>query len=167
MMLFKAVGCILIIFSSTAIGINHINNLRDRALALFESSEFVNILKIKMGYELCDIPSIFKSLEDKYFIAKNCLIHIKNGDSLKIAWNKSIDKYAKKAHLNSSDISILKDFCVCLGQTDIEGQISNLNMYLKLLEKRINEAKSELSDKSKVIFSTSIFSGLLISIILI
>lgn len=167
MMLLKAVGCILIIFSCAAIGINHVNNLKNRVLALSETREFVNILKIKMDYELCDIPSIFDSLGDKYFIAKNSLLHIKNGYSLKIAWNNSIDEYARKTHLNSGDISILKDFCICLGQTDIEGQISNLSMYSTLLEKRINEAKSELSDKSKVIYSTSIFSGLLISIILI
>lgn len=166
-MLLKAVGCVLIIFSSAGIGIIHIKNLKNRVTALCEINEFINIIRIKINYELCDIPNILNLLSDKYFIAQYCYIHIKNGKSLKSAWYESVDKYAEKMHLKAEDISLLKDFCVCLGQTDIEGQVSNFNIYSKLIEKNSKEAKSELENRTKVIFSTSMFAGLLISILLI
>lgn len=166
-MLLKAFGCILIFFSSIGVGLNYIKKLKNRVAALCEACEFINIVKIKMCYELCDIPNLFQTLSDKYFIAQKSSIHIKNGNSLKIAWDKSIDEYAEELHLKAEDVSILKDFCTCLGQTDIEGQTSNFNMYSKLMEKNLKEAKNELSDKSRVIFSTSTFVGLLISILLI
>lgn len=166
-MFIKVLGCILIVFSSASIGLNHIGKLKNRVSALCEIIEFINIIKIKIGYELCDIPNMFESLSDKYLIAQNCSKHLKNETSLKSAWYNSVDEYKEKYYLKSQDIDLLKDFCVCLGQTDIEGQISNFNMYSKLIEQNLEEAKEDINDKSKVIFSTSMFAGLLISILLI
>lgn len=166
-MLLKTVGCILIVVSSTTIGLNYINNLKSRVTALNEISEFMSLIKIKMEYELCDIPNILNSLSDKHFVAQRCFMHIKSGSSLKSAWHKSADEYAEKLHLKQEDKRLLNDFCACFGQTDIDGQISNFNMYSELIEKNLNEAKAELANKSKVILSTSIFAGILITILLI
>ena len=166
-MLLKVLGSILVIGASAGIGINNINSLKKRVSALCEISEFMNVIKIKITYELCDIPSALASLSSKYYIAKKCHDHIKSGKSLKDAWGFAIDGLGEEMHLKSQDKSLLKDFCVCLGETDIEGQISNVDMFLELLKKNISESKSKLNDKSKVILSTSMFAGLLISILLI
>ena len=166
-MLLKVLGCILVTASSAGIGINYINTLKKRVSALCDISEFMNVIKIKISYELCDIPSALSHLSNKYYMAKKCLEHIKKGESLKGAWGIAIDEFGEKMHLTSQDINLLKDFCVCFGETDIEGQISNFDMFIELLNKSISEAKSKFNDKSKVILSTSMFAGLLISILLI
>ena len=166
-MLLKSIGCILIMFSSVQIGLNYIKNIKSRESALCEIYEFINIIKIKTTYELCDLPDVFRKFSDKYLIADYTSKYLNDGNTLKTAWNRSVDEYAEKKHLKPEDIKLLKDFSVCLGQTDIEGQISNFDMYLKFIENSKDEAKNEIVNKSKVIFSTSIFAGLLVSILVI
>ena len=166
-MLFKTLGCILIIAASTGVGINNITALKKRVTALSDISEFINVLKIKMSYMLCDIPTAFSSLEDKYTIAKKCLRYIESGMPMKSAWYRCIDEFSEQMHLIYQDCSLLKDFCICLGETDIEGQISNFDTYLELLKQNLTDARTQLKDRTKVIMSTSMFTGLLISILLI
>ena len=166
-MILKFVGCVLIFSSSVLFGLDYIKRLNDRVYALHEINDLLNLIKIKISYELCDIPYLLKTLEDKYLIAKICVFYLENEHNLQTSWVNSIAEYGKKNHLKSEDICLLNDVVVCLGKTDIGGQISNLNMYLKLIEERLELTKSEVGSKSKVAFSTSIFTGLLISIILI
>ena len=166
-MILKIVGCALIFSASALFGLDYIKGLNDRVSALCEVSDLLNLIKIKVSYELCDIPHLLKTLEDRYSIAKSCVFYIEDGQNLQSSWINAIDEYSKKRHLESDDIHLLNDVAVCLGKTDIDGQISNLNMYLKLIEEKLEEIKSEVASKSKVVFSTSIFTGLLISIILI
>lgn len=166
-MIIKILGCILIIASSTAAGINKVSALKKRIYALCGISELMNLLKIKITYELCDIPNALILLADKYPLAKKCVIHIKDGKSLKDAWNSAVYEFGTETCLKEKDLNILEDFCVCLGETDIEGQISNFDMFIELVKKSASEAQAELNSRIKIILSTSTFTGILISILLI
>ena len=166
-MTLKLIGCILITLSSTTFGLNYIKNIKTRVFALNEIMELINTMKIKISYEFCDIPNLLHSLSGKYLIARQCHMHLIDCETLQVAWNKSIDEYASVMHLKAEDVRILRDLCMSLGQTDIDGQISNLNMYSNIIEENYKKANLELNSKSRVIFSTSMFAGLLISIILI
>ena len=72
-----------------------------------------------------------------------------------------------KDKLNNEDIYIIKSFGKLLGKTDIQGQVSEILLTKKLVEKQINQAEIERQKNSKLCKTMGIISGLGICIILI
>ncbi len=168
----KITGCVLIVSASIYIGVAYVNSMKKRIYSLSQMIELFTVLKIKLEYELCAIPELFRLIikqEQGTYVCflEHCISEIDAGASLKIAWNKSVDKFSREMNLSSNDTALLIDFSQALGDTDVSGQISNLEMYIELLHKNLKDAEKELTDKSRVSISCSLFLGLLVSILLI
>ncbi len=172
MLLLKIIGCILVVCVSVYVGASYAKSLKNRINSLSKFIELLTIFMIKIEYELCDIPLMLREISEQEEgiikeILESCIIEINSGTSLKGSWNKSIDKYSCEMCLSKDDENIIKDFSNSLGDTDVKGQISNIKMYIELLNKKLKKAEKEAAEKSRVSMSCSLFLGLLISILLI
>ena len=83
------------------------------------------------------------------------------------AWERSLEEEEKGTNFNKEDIEIIKSLAKLLGNSDLDGQINNINLIRGLIDKQIEEARIEKNKNEKLykVLGTSI--GLVIAIILI
>ena len=81
------------------------------------------------------------------------------------AWEKAV--YESDTNLNKEDINVLLMLSKMLGQTDVEGQISQIEITENFLEKQIKEAQQEKSKNEKLYCKLGTTIGLAIVIILV
>ena len=81
------------------------------------------------------------------------------------AWVKAYDDVP--SNLIEEDIVILKNLGRLLGQTDIEGQLSQIEVVTQFLDDQLENAKQEKIKNEKMYRTLGIVGGLTISIILI
>ena len=138
--------------------VNELEEMKN-ALTMFKS-------KIKFTYE--PLPEIFEE------IAKNTSENIgqvfrlakqkMENNTANIAWEEAVEEVEN--NLIQEDKSVLKTLSKLLGQTDIEGQTSQIDITQKFLETQLKEAQ-KLKEKNEKLYSklgTTI--GLVIVIVL-
>ena len=70
-------------------------------------------------------------------------------------------------NLSNEDITILKNLSKLLGQTDVEGQISQIEVVNQFLNSQLENANEERRKNEKMYRTLGIVTGLTIAIILI
>lgn len=81
------------------------------------------------------------------------------------AWEKAIE--TSETNLTEEDKNVLFMLSKMLGQTDVEGQISQIEVTEEFLEKQIKEAEDEKNRNEKLYSRLGTTIGLVIVIILI
>lgn len=130
------------------------------ALNMFQS-------KIKFTYE--PIPEIFeeiaknttKSIGQVFKLAKEKM----QNQVANTAWEEAIEE-SQNNYLTKEDKQVLKTLSKLLGQTDIEGQISQIEITQKFLETQIKEAQEQKEKNEKLYSKLGTTVGLAIVIIL-
>ncbi len=77
--------------------------------------------------------------------------------------NSNLDDYSeeiRKLPLNREDKALLQKFFSQLGSTDIEGQISHINLYTEFFNELYEKSKKDIESKSKLFLMSGIFAGL-------
>lgn len=77
--------------------------------------------------------------------------------------NSSLDDYSeeiRKLPLNREDKALLQKFFSQLGATDIDGQISHINLYTEFFNELYEKSKKDIESKSKLFLMSGIFAGL-------
>ncbi len=77
--------------------------------------------------------------------------------------NSSLDDYSeeiRKLPLNREDKALLQKFFSQLGSTDIDGQISHINLYTEFFNELYEKSKKDIESKSKLFLMSGIFAGL-------
>lgn len=158
----------LILVSSSMIGKILSKKYVHRLEELEEMRNSLNILKSKIKFTYEPIPEIFGE------ISKNANPNIRNifksakekmnTTTANIAWEQAIDE--STTNLKNEDKHILKTLSKLLGQTDTEGQISQIQLTEKFLETQIKEATDEKQKNEKLYTRLGTIMGLAIVIIL-
>ena len=138
--------------------VNELEEMKN-ALNMFQS-------KIKFTYE--PIPEIFqeiaqntsKNIGQVFYLAKEKM----QTTTANIAWEEAIE--ASQNNLTKEDKYILKTLSKLLGQTDIEGQTSQIEITQKFLESQIKEAQEQKEKNEKLYSKLGTTIGLAIVIIL-
>ena len=81
------------------------------------------------------------------------------------AWNLALDTIP--TNLLKNDIDVLKGMAKLLGKTDIDGQISEIELTDNFLNLQFDEAKKALDKNEKVYKSLGVICGLALVIVLI
>lgn len=140
-----------------------------RESQLEQMKNLLNIFKVKIKFTCNTIQEIFNQL---YEDTPNEVggIFKKANDymetySAKEAWSESLEE--AKTDFTKEDIETLKNLGKILGETDVEGQINQIELTETLLENQIKEAIEERAKNSKMYRTLGVTIGLAISIILI
>ena len=138
---------------------------------LNEFKNFLNIFKTKIRFTCDTIPDIFQDFSEK--TKKNiskifCLANKKmKYETAGQAWEEAIEETEPELNLKEEDLNVIKMLAKMLGNTDIEGQISQIEITEKLLETQIDEAKEEKDKNQKLYQKLGTTIGLGIVILLI
>jgi len=136
---------------------------------VIELSNFRNsilLLKNKIEFTYEPINNIFLDISKIVYENKNNIFKeiVKKNDELSKLWNDEINRIK---NLNIEDKEIIKILGKNLGKTDIKGQVSELELSLKLIEKQIEKAENEKNKNYKLCKKLGGISGIAICIILL
>ena len=158
-----------IFLSCSAIGMLISKKYEERVKELKEFKNALNMFKTKIKFTYEPIPEIFEQISKQ--------IHTNTGAIFKLAscnmealtageaWNMAVD--TNILNINEEDKSILKNLSKLLGQTDLEGQISQIELTSNFLDEQIVKAEKERLKSEKMYRTLGMVIGLAIVIILI
>jgi len=158
-----------IFLSSIYIGILISKKYVNRVKELKEMKNALNMFETKIKFTYESIPEIFKDISDK---TENNIKNIFKTSSEKMnimsageAWSNSIDEI--NCNLTQEDKSILKDLGKMLGKTDVEGQVSEIQLVSRFLDTQIEIAENEKQKNEKMYKTLGGVIGLALAIVLI
>lgn len=168
MQIIKLVMLFLIFISSSLIGKILSKKYSYRLEELEELKNALNIFKSKIKFTYEPIPEIFeeiymntnKNIGRIFKIAKDKMKQESSGT----AWEKAVEETDN--NLKNEDKVILKTLSKLLGQTDAEGQISQIEITQNFLEGQIKDAQEEKQKNEKLYYRLGTTIGLVIVIIL-
>ncbi|MBQ8539291.1 MAG: stage III sporulation protein AB [Ruminococcus sp.] len=155
--MFKLILCIVIILCSTLVGFSYSSKLFERKRVLESFVLELKNAKTRMRYSSNELYKIFENNFMKYSFCEN--IPFIN------QWDDMLKGYSKL--LTKQDFKLLYDFGKTLGTTDLNGEISNIDMYITLLDKQILHSQKCIDSKSGVYKTLGLSLGLAVAIILI
>lgn len=128
----------------------------------------LNILKTKIKFTYEPLPQIFSEFgsENRGNISNIFKNATKKMEKLNAeeAWKEAVEESA--TNLNMEDKKVLKNFSKMLGKTDLEGQISQIEVTESFLETQIRDAEEEKQKNEKLYSRLGTTIGLAIVIIL-
>lgn len=140
----------------------------DRLEELEDMKNALNILKTKIRFTYEPIPEVFEEISES--IGKNTgkiFLNAKNkmqDTTANIAWESSMEE--ANCNLKKEDKQVLKKLSKLLGQTDVEGQVSQIEITEQFLDVQIQEATEEKRKNEKLYTRLGTIMGLTIVIIL-
>ncbi len=160
---------LLFIFSlSTAIGLLIAKMYENRVKELKEFKNILNIMKTKIKFTYEPLAEIFKQIakENSSNIEKifGKMINKINYETTEEVWTSCIQE--SDISINQEDKDILKRLGKLLGQTDVEGQISEIEVTQNFLDMQIEKAEEDKKKNQKMYKTLGIIAGLVFVIIL-
>ena len=169
MIIFKIILLILIIGASTVLGILFSKKYSNRVKEIKEMKNALNMFATKIKFTYEPIPNLFFEIGNK--VGGNVgQIFIRAASRMKeqSAGDAWIDAFHDvPTNLTEEDKAVLKNLGRLLGQTDLEGQISEIEVVTQFLGTQLENAEQERSKNEKMYRTLGMISGLTIAIILI
>lgn len=169
MQILKYFMLFLIFMVSSLIGMSISKKYVYRLEELMELKNALNMFKTKVKFTYEPIPEIFLSISENvnknigniFYNAKEKM----KDETAKIAWEKAIEE--SSTNLNQEDKQMLKSLSKLLGITDIDGQISQIEITETFIEKQIKQAEEDKQKNEKLYKKLGATVGLGLVIILI
>lgn len=169
MFVFKLFLLAMIIGVSSAIGILFSKKYANREKEIKEMKNALNMFETKIKFTYEPIPTAFMEIGNKirgnvgdiFYRAANRMKEENAGD----AWVLALDDV--KHNFSEEDIGVIKNLSRLLGQTDLEGQISEIEVVNQFLNTQLEMAAEERKKNEKMYRTLGIVTGLTIAIILI
>lgn len=143
----------------------YINRLEE----LEEMKNSLNVFKNKIKFTYEPIPDIFEEIsKTKNKNVGNIFKQAKekmNNKTASIAWEEAIED--SNNNLKEDDKNILKTMSKLLGQTDTDGQVSQIEITEKFLDTQIKDAVEDKQKNVKLYTKLGTIIGLAIVIVLV
>ena len=168
MLILKYILLLIIFTLSAAIGFSISKTYENRVNELKDFKNILNIMKTKIKFTYEPLGEIFRQISkdntgkiEKIFgqIAMQM-----EYCQVQEAWMKCIQN--ADISINQEDKNILKKLGKLLGQTDVEGQISEIEVTESFLETQIQKAEEEKKKNQKMYKTLGVVIGLVFVIIL-
>lgn len=173
-MIFKIVGCILIIASSTGMGLFFSNDIKCRIDDLKELRKLIALLRGDIRYANTPLPEAVSSIArrhhgnfEPFFNKVSKKLHELSGLTFPSIWKEAVDLELADTSLTKKDKLHLIQFGENLGYLDKEMQMNTLDLYISQLEDEITDLSKTLKEKSYLYNSIGIMAGIFISIIML
>ena len=160
---------LVVIFSlSTLIGLAISKSYENRVIELREFKNILNALKIKIKFTYEPLAEIFKQISNKnetnvekiFGQMANQITYY----STKDVWENCIQE--ADISIKQEDKDILKKLGKLLGQTDVEGQVSEIEVTESFLNMQIEKAEEEKKKNQKLYKTLGITLGMIFVIVL-
>lgn len=163
-----------VFFASTFIGYTLAGRYKIRVAELNDLLFALEIFETKIKYTYDSLTTSFLYIADNlktkvyriFFVTAEEIKENKN-DSAGECFKRVVDNEKIFLSLNKEDIEIIKELGVSLGQTDMEGQVKNIELVYNTLKRQLENAKEEKDKNFKMYRNMGMLSGLVIIIILL
>ena len=131
----------------------------------------LNIFKSKIKFTGLTIQEIFNQIYDDNKdvvedMFKRASLNMENM-SAKDGWKKAIHESQDKLNFNKEDFIAIETLGKMLGNTDVDGQVSQIELTEKLIEDQIENAKIEKQKNTKLYKTLGVTVGLTAVILLL
>lgn len=150
MLLVKVFGAILIILSTSVLAFALISRQRDKIKVCDDLLSFCDEMLLELSYSLKPITSILESSNSKYILQSNILS------------NEIIE-----TPLSDRENEKISEFLYSLGKSDVNSQVKIINTFKDYLESLRVMYIEKYKSKSKIYISLGVYSGIIISLVLI
>lgn len=169
MIIVKWVILLAIFLISSLLGIMFANKYKNRVNDLKQIRRALNIFKTKIKYTYEPLPQIFMNIANEFGdeigeIFKTASINMKEFSAGE-AWKYAIQN--SKTNMNEEDLKVLENLEKLLGKTNIDGQLSEIELIEKFIDVQIEKAEEEQKKNEKLYKNLGVITGLAIAIILI
>lgn len=169
MIVIKFIMLILIFIASNFIGKMIALKYSSRLDELKELKNNLNIFRTKIKFTYEPIPNIFEQISDSS--SKNIGKIFKNAKE-KMKYKTACESWEEAVietenNLTKEDKETLKMLSKMLGEMDVEGQVSQIDITLNFLDKQISEAEEEKIKNERMYKKLGTVMGLALVIILI
>lgn len=169
MQILKYILLIIIFSLSTAIGMMISKMYENRVTELKEFKNILNIIKTKIKFTYEPLAEIFGQIsKDNTTKVEEIFSKMANRleySQVKTVWENCIQE--ADISIKQEDKDILKKLGKLLGQTDVEGQVSEIEVTESFLDIQIDKAEEEKKKNKKMYKTLGIVMGLVFVIILI
>ena len=160
---------ILIIFTGAATGFTMSGRLKTKVRFFEELSIFISQLKIKIRFSGDTVQELLANAGGVYLLKEHLnmtLCLMEQGESFVSAWNTASEKTASVYYLAADDKNLLMQFGIGLGISDVQGQITHLELCSKLIGTRLEIMRSEAGNKMKVYRLLGVLGGVAAAVML-
>ena len=169
MLVLKLVIAVLIVSICTAIGIKKSKKYESREYILREALYLFGGIKNEISYTLTPLPNAIESVRQNM---KTKLYDVMGQVSFELLqYNANLDAIAYEIasldELTPYDIQVISNGIISLGKTDVEGQISVINMTCDTLETQLQDSIDLKKKNSKLYKTVGLATGLMIAIVFI
>lgn len=169
MLILKMIMLMAVFGTISMIGIKISNRYVQRANNLKQIKKALNIFETKIMYTYEPIPDVFLEIAQKIkgdvgklFFEANKQMQL---DFAGEAWEKCINN--SNLMLLEEDKEALKSLGKLLGNTDIEGQISQIRLVNTFLDEQIKEATESRNKNEKMYKKLGVIVGIAVVIVLV
>lgn len=168
------IGALCVVFATSYVGIEYSKNIQRRIRQLSELKKIFLDLYSDVEYGSCTLLESFQRIAKKQEpLYQNLLTDIcagmekGNGMPFGIIFSDSIERILAESALRDSDKKGLMQLGRQLGNTQRNGQLRILQIYLQELESLIEELEKTKQEKQKLSRILGVSSGVLIVILLL
>ncbi len=169
MIFLKYVVLLLAFFVTTFLGLAIANTYRNRVRDLKDIRNILNIIKTKIEYTYEPLPQIFSEISKTpnqgiatiFKTAKEKMQELSAGE----AWIFALEN--SSTNMKKEDLDILKKLENLLGKTNVEGQISEIELIKNFIDVQIKKAEIEQNKNEKLYRNLGVIGGIAIVIVLI
>lgn len=169
MIFIKITGLLLLSAAGTGCGIYAALKLKSRAVLLESYLVFLKEVEIKVRFGQCSIEEILSSNYENEvlnFILQDCRKNLHTDSHFSEVWIKTLSKAQSKGKLSRQEFLLFKAFAD-FGTSDVEGELSRLEMHRQKTEQQYEALLKEYADKGKLYRTLGIFGGTALGLIII
>lgn len=154
---------------SSYIGFIKAKEFSDRVEQLKKFESALTMFKAKIEFTYEPVKEIFTQISSAVYKDENNIFKLTKDNlgyrDIGLVWEDQVNNY--NSYLNKEDKEIIKMFGKLLGKTDKNGQISEIELSRKFIEKQIEKAEDEKQKNVKLYRSLGVIIGFVIIIIFI
>lgn len=167
--MFKIIGAVLLICSSTATGVIFARRLSRRKEFLQDFEAFLSSLETYIRFDNGRIEHIIEkcAVTENMSTLKAFLCNGDDKSPVSKRWEKWVAGLSAFLGLTKGDKKLLLEFGEALGVTDTDGQIKHIELYKTLAAKSVNEAQKSINEKSKLYKMFGFCAGTVIALMII
>lgn len=153
-------GLLLLAAACAGIGLAESRKLSDREKQLEGFLRFLTAAQAEIRYSFLPVGEVVISHRHSIPLLEACARLLEEGKPFQQAWKQASQTAGRK------DAGFFQAFGRELGTTDMEGQMSHLQLYRELTAARLKEASGDREKKGRLYRQLGIFGGIALALVL-
>ena len=158
--MYKIIGAVIIMLSFCMFGLAKSISVKKRLRSLKEFRNMINALRGEISFKATPLKRaaeiIGEKVSNECFTEFSKMIESHGGQK---AFAEALDRYSSKYYFTARDQSCILLMAEGLGRTDRENQVRQLDHAICELDKIIDEAEEECSEKTRGYLNGSVLIG--------